>query len=157
MIEMLSRWKPGEVIAGLAVILGCLTAIVWGVAIFWCWARRTEVRANLMRDFLQRGLAVEEIERLLRVQHDPTPAAKLVNERELEANLASLLVQYEVSAATIEQVVRVYQGTDPATKKAVYDAIEEMLESGAGEDQLLTAIRTLCLRHERAPVLPMMG
>jgi hypothetical protein len=146
MIEMLSRWKPGEVIAGLAVILGCLTAIVWGVAIFWCWARRTEVRANLMRDFLQRGLAVEEIERLLRVQHDPTPAGKL-----------SLLVQYEVSAATIEQVVRVYQGTDPATKKAVYDAIEEMLESGAGEDQLLTAIRTLCLRHERAPVLPMMG
>ena len=52
MIEMLSSWRAGEVIAGLAVTLGCLTAIVWGVAIFWSWTRRTEIQANLMRDFL---------------------------------------------------------------------------------------------------------
>jgi hypothetical protein len=156
MVEMLSSWRAGEVIALTAVLLGCLTAIVWGVAIFWCWARRTEIHANLMRDFLQRGLSVDEIERLLRAQEAAAPA-KVVNERALEAGLASLLVQHEVSAATVEQVLRVYQSADAATKQAVYDAIEEMLDSGAGEDQLLTAVRALCSPRDRVNVMPVVG
>jgi hypothetical protein len=109
-----------------------------------------------MRDFLQRGLSVDEIERLLRAQQAASPA-KLVNECELEAGLASLLVQHEVSATTVEQVFRVYQSADAATKQAVYDAIEEMLDSGAGEDQLLTAVRALCSPRDRVNVMPVVG
>jgi hypothetical protein len=153
MIEMLSQWRAGEVIGLAAVVLGCLTAIVWGIALFWCLTRRSEIHANAVREYLQRGLSVDEIERLIRAHHSPM-ARDVTDERTLEANLASVLVQHEVSAATMEQVVRVFQSADAATKKAVYDAIEEMLESDVSEDQLLAAVRTLCgPRGQSPPVL----
>jgi hypothetical protein len=152
MFEFLTLWPPGAVIGLVSVVVGCLTAIVWGIAIFWSWVRREEIRANLKRDMLQRGLSVEEIERILRAPDKPEQA---VNERDLDANLASLLVQYEVSAPTIEQVVRTFQAADPTAKKAVYDAVEEMLGSGAEEEQLVTAIRMLCTPRRREAVAAM--
>ena len=71
MWEFLSTWPPGMVIGLVSVVGGCLTAIVWGIAIFWSWTRRAEIAANLKRDLLQRGLSVEEVERVLDVLAPP--------------------------------------------------------------------------------------
>src|SRR5262249_52046329 len=109
MLDFLSTWPPGMVIALVSVVGGCLTAIVWGIAIFWSWTRRVEIAVSLKRDLIQRGLSVEEIERLVR---EPAVNDKPTNERQLDASLASLLVQYEVSAPTMEQVVRTFQAAD---------------------------------------------
>src|SRR5262249_5976860 len=111
-----------------------------------------EIRANLKRDMLQRGLSVDDIERVLRAPGEPANSQRTPDERGLDANLASLLVQHEVSAPTIEQVVRTFQAVDPGGKKSVYPGIEEMLDSGAEEEQLVTAVRTLCTPRGRAAV-----
>jgi hypothetical protein len=156
MFDMLSTWRAGEVIGLTAVVGFFLWMIAWVVVHYWNSARLAELEAGLKRDFLQRGLSVEEIERLLRASREPASIGKPINDRELDANLASLLVQYEVSAPTIEQTMRVFQTADPAVKKPVYTAVEEMLESGAAEDQLLTAVRSLCQPRERS-VVPAVG
>src|SRR3712207_4489214 len=109
MFEMLSDWKPEEVMGfmaigvGLVAVVGLfLWATAWVIVHYWRAVRLAELEASLKRDFLQRGMSVDEIERLLRASREPAEAP--ANERELEANLASVLVQYEVSAPTIEQV-----------------------------------------------------
>ena len=60
------------------------------------------------------------------------------------AQMASLLAQSEVPGPVMTEVLRIYQATDGGTKKAVYDAIEEIVGSEPTEDQLLAAVRTLC-------------
>jgi hypothetical protein len=135
------NWHPGAIITLFVVIGGFLTAIVAIIANSWSRARREEIRANLKRDMLDRGVAAEQVERLINLPVDGKPEA---NEKELEGNLASVLVQNEIPAATLERVVRIYQETDPATKKAVYAALEEIIGCEPEEEQLLAAVRALC-------------
>jgi hypothetical protein len=54
------------------------------------------------------------------------------------------LTQAEVPGPVMLDVMRTYQATDGGTKKAVYDAIEEIVGSEPTEEQLLAAVRTLC-------------
>ncbi len=162
MLDLISGWSPSEVIGLVGVLIGMAAVIgffVWLIALAvahaWRDVRLAELEGSLKRDFLSRGMSVEQVERLLRASREPDPEAEPVNERKLEAELASLLVQYEVSSGTMEQVVQVYQGADPSAKKAVYDAVGEMLESGAEEDQILAAVRTLCRPSGHAVAQPM--
>src|SRR5438067_4418900 len=105
MADLLVGWKPEEVIGLVSVVGGLLTVIVWVIAHYWRSVRLAEIESGLKRDFLHRGLSVEEIERLLRSPAEPAKPAKPDNERELDANLAALLVGYEVSAPTMEHVI----------------------------------------------------
>src|SRR5262245_42083012 len=119
MWHILESWPAGFVIGLVAVIGFFLWMITWVIAPFWSRVRLAEMEAALKREFLQRGLSVDEIERLIRASQQTAASGGPVNERELDVDLASILVQYEVSAETMEQVVRTFQATDPATKKAV--------------------------------------
>jgi hypothetical protein len=142
------NWEPGAVITLFVVIGGFLTAIVAIIANSWSRARREEIRANLKRDMLDRGVPADQVERLINLPVDGYPQ---VNEKELEGNLASALVQSETPGATLERVLRIYQETDPATKKAVYAALEEIIDCGPDEEQLLAAVKALC--PARTPAL----
>jgi hypothetical protein len=148
MWDFLAGWKPGEVIGLFAVLGGLLTAVAVVGTIVWSIVRHAEIKANLKRDLVQRGFTVEQIERLV---YGPSEASQPVNEKELEAQLASLLVQHEVEGPVMDRVLRLYQATDPGTKRAVYDSIEEILDSDASEEQLLTAVRALCPPRSGTP------
>jgi hypothetical protein len=61
MIELLSRFEPGQLIGLTAVVggLGCgALGIVMGV---WCAIRKTELEAGLKRSMIERGMSAEEI------------------------------------------------------------------------------------------------
>jgi len=90
---------------------------------------------------VQRGLPIEQIERLIQ---GPPESEKPYYEKQLEGSLASLLTQSEVPGPVMTEVLRIYQATDGGTKKAVYDAIEEIIGSEPTEEQLLAAVRMLC-------------
>src|SRR5581483_7328656 len=119
--DFFATWRPEAVIGLVAVIGGCLAVVAIVVAGIWCSVRHADIAANLKRDMLQRGLTVDENERLMRA---PAETSSAGSEKELEASLASLLVQNEVPGPTLERVLRIYQETDPSTKKAVYDSLE---------------------------------
>ena len=156
-MEMLAGWHAGPVIGLVAVLGFFIWMIVLSITDGWTKVRLAELEAEQKREYLQRGLSVEEIERLLRASRKLGKGAGPVNEQELEANLASLLVQHEVSAEAMEPVLRAYQAADPAAKKAIHDAIAEMLDSEPEEEQLVTAVRALCRLRERGPAAPVVG
>src|SRR5688500_12354865 len=94
MWEMIAGWNAGPVIGLTAVVGFLLWMIVLSVADSWKRVRRAELDAEQKREYLQRGLSIDEIERLLRAGRKPAKGEQPANERVLEANLASVLVQY---------------------------------------------------------------
>ena len=150
MSDLFTGWSSNAIIALVSVVGGLLTVIATVIAISWCCVRRAEIASELKRDLVARGLPVEQIERI--VQGPPSPEVT-ANAKELEAQLASYLVQHEVSAPVMEEVLYMYQGTEPATKRAVFDSLVEIIESGAEEQQLLAAVRTVCPPKGKSPVV----
>jgi hypothetical protein len=141
MLEFFANWSP-EAVLGLISIVGGLLAVVSCVGLIsWCIVRRSQIAADLKRDLVQRGLSIEQIERLIQ---GPPESEKPYYEKQLEGSLASVLAQCEVPGPVMTEVLRIYQATDGGTKKAVYDAIEEIIGSEPSEEQLLAAVRTLC-------------
>jgi hypothetical protein len=144
MSDVFVGWSPKHVIGLTAVIGAFLTAIIMTIAIVWYQSRRESLLANLKNDYLERGFTIDQIDRLLRSPEPSALDAARTEEKSLEANLASLLVQYEVPAATMERVLKTFQETEATSKKAIYDAIEEMLEAEVASEQLLAAVNMLC-------------
>jgi hypothetical protein len=141
-------WEPGAVIA-LVMVIGILVMMIAAiVASTWSRVRREEIRASFRRDMVDRGLPIEQIERLENALPDEVPSARV---KKLEAQLASLLVQSETPGPTLEKVLRIYQGTDSATKAAIYDSLEEIIESSPSEEQLVAAVAALCPGRAEQP------
>jgi hypothetical protein len=142
MLEFFKSWNPGAVTALVAVASFFLTIIIAVLSANWRRVRETEITADLKRELIQKGYSVEQVAQLVAV---PLVAAyETGNEKELEGQLALLLVQHVPTGKTLEEILRIYQATDAATKKAVYDSVQEMLEAGGTEEQVLAVMRVLC-------------
>ncbi len=151
MLDFFANWSP-EAILGLVSIVGGLLAVVICIGLIsWCVVRKAQIAADLKRDLVQRGVPIEEIERLIQ---GPSGHQNRYGEKQLEGSLASLMAQCEVPGPVMAEVLRIYLATDAATKKAVYDALEEILGSEPSEDQLLAAVRTLCPPKSSAAPMP---
>jgi hypothetical protein len=147
MADFMKDNGPGVLMFGF-LLSGIVLMVVAAITVYWMNVRREETRAHLVRDLIDRGVPLDQVERLAGTGDQKGP----VNEKKLEGDLASILVQNEVPGATVERVLRIYQRTDPATKKAVYDALEEIAGSGPTEEQLIAAVTALCpARLESAP------
>jgi len=151
MLEFFSTWHEGAIIGLVSVVGGLLAVSICVGLISWCVVRRAQIAADLKRDLVQRGFSVEQIERLVQ---GPPEEEKPYYEKQLEGSLASLLTQSEVPGPVMTEVLRIYQATDGGTKKAVYDAIEEIIGSEPTEEQLLAAVRTLCPPKAGGVLLP---
>jgi hypothetical protein len=151
MLEFFATWSPTAIIGLVSVVGGLLAVSICVGLISWCVVRRAQIAADLKRDLVQRGLSVEQIERLIQ---GPPEEEKPYYEKHLEGSLASLLAQAEVPGPVMTEVLRIYQATDGGTKKAVYDAIEEIIGSEPTEEQLLAAVRTLCPPKAGAAMSP---
>jgi DNA-binding transcriptional MerR regulator len=151
MSDLFAGWPPDEIIGLVAVIGTFLTLMVIAVSIVWYLHRRDALLANQKHDYLDRGFSVEQIEQLLRMP-GPSPQDQ---EKVIEAELASLLAQHEVPAPAMERVLQLFKESEPASKKAIRDAIEEMLDADVREEQLLAAATALCgpRRESRPPAL----
>jgi hypothetical protein len=135
------KWDMPGVLSFFMLAAFFVTAIVASIAIPWSLVRQKEIRANSIRDMLDRGMSIEQVERLVGTPSEDGNPAKA---KQLDAQFASLLVQNEVPAPTMERVLRIYQQTDPVTKKAVYDSLEEIIGSSPTEEQLVAAVKALC-------------
>jgi hypothetical protein len=150
MADLFAGWRPGQIIGLVAVAGGLLTVMVMCISIVWYLSRRDSLLANQKHDYLERGFTIEQIDRLLRAPGPSAGDAAIAQEKAVEANLASLLVQYEVPSTTMQRVLQLFKETEPASKKAICDAIEEMLEAEVGEEQLIAAVTSLCSPRDAA-------
>lgn len=65
MVELLSKFTPGELIALVAIVGGLICGTVTIVAIYWYSIRKSETEAKLKTEMLDRGMSAEEIQIVL--------------------------------------------------------------------------------------------
>ncbi len=141
------------------LVFACITitSVVGTVAHAWQKVRRTERDADLKSAMLQRGLSVEEMERVLRLTavtgtdqdaESPSPEPPLRDEQLLE-KLTNLLAEGGASAETIQQVMQAFLGADPTHRRLLCHAIFG-LSDGIDDEGILAVIRGLCRPAERA-------
>ena len=61
MVEYLSKYTPGELIALVSVAGGLICGTVTIVAVYWHSGRKAEIEAKLKADMLERGMSADEI------------------------------------------------------------------------------------------------
>jgi hypothetical protein len=111
MIERLFGSDPALLIPIIMAICGTLFGIIAFVANQWRKVRQAEVEGALKQDMLQRGLSVDEIERVIQTSnietcHDKKRNGVSQNEVELVKNL----VDEGKSVEEIERIIRAVKG-----------------------------------------------
>jgi hypothetical protein len=152
-----------EASMGILVFLGFLVLLVLlvmlGVAANVWWisrqqARRAEREVELKREMLDRGLSVDEIERLFRATAEqPKQPRSVDEENEIVGEFGGLLGTCQPS--TIEEVLMLFQIADWTTRRAMVSAVTEMRaqsETGKITDEQICAVVRGLARLSRSSV-----
>jgi hypothetical protein len=109
MADLFSK-NPEYLIPIFFIVCGALVAIVAIVATQWRAVRQIDIEAALKQDMLNRGLPVEEIERIVRAS-STVPAGTQGGEpvSDNEYYLVEKLVDEGKSADEIERILRVFR------------------------------------------------
>jgi hypothetical protein len=137
-----AQWKPMELV-GLTGVLAAAALTASGL-LFWRSVRLVEADAALKQSMLQRGLTLDEMERLLALDSDPPPPPR-TGELAIE-DLAACLHQSGIKEPVIEQVFAAIRTAEPAIRESLCHAIQGLSgESGdeAVAKEILAAIRGL--------------
>ncbi len=141
----LAEWRPGELIALVAVLLAAALA---GMALyFWHRVRLAQADAALKQSMLQRGLTPDDIERLLACQLGPPEVGVAETEERAIEEVAAYLKKSNVSVAAMEQVFVALRDAEPPQRQAILAAIRGLAGewgNGASEKAVLAVIRGLC-------------
>lgn len=135
---------------GISILLFCLVAI----AVNQSWnarqaARREEREAALKKDMLDRGLSVDEIERLIRVTAEQPKKPVEIADEDVDAlgELGGLLGRCEPDAKpeAIEEILAIARTADWKMKRAMVSALTEMHEVAGtiSDEQIRAAVRAL--------------
>jgi hypothetical protein len=139
----LANWRPSELIGLIAVLFGAAIAAM--TLLFWRRVRLAQSEAALKQAMLQRGLAPDEIERLMACSSQPPPPPQ--TEEQAVEDLAACLHESAISDSVIAQVFTAIRLAEPPLKRSICHAIRGLAgDSGdeAEEKQILAALRGLC-------------
>jgi hypothetical protein len=116
-----------------------IPVVVLTLATTWRKARESAHLAALKQTMLEKGMSVEEIERVLRA--GPTPAE---NDDSPVIKLSKKLAEHEVAANVIQEILLTFRAADPATQRTMAKCVGTMLDHGADTERVQAAIRALC-------------
>jgi hypothetical protein len=108
--ELLSNEEKTAVMDIFARDPGVLVAIL---ASYWHAVRRTEAEASLKQDMINRGLSVDEIERVIKATNSPPEVIT-----EMEYNLIEKLVDEGKTAEEIERILLACKASPAALSRA---------------------------------------
>ena len=117
-----------------------LITLINSLAKHWRKVRESEHLAALKQSLVERGLSVEEIERIVRAapesqdqETDETPAVQLTK----------ALAEQKVPPEALEEILRAFQASDPATQRTLAHTVEALCENDAKAEHILAAVRGL--------------
>jgi len=123
-----------------------IVAVVNTAAKSWRKVRESEHLAGLKQSMIEKGMSVEDIERVVRAspepEPEPQPKAEKVEYSPL-VNLATKLVEQEVPANVMEEILMAYRDADPAGQRILAKVVEELFDNGADGERVLVVVRTL--------------
>jgi hypothetical protein len=143
------------------ILTGLLIAVTAIVVTSWRRARQLEAESALKQDMLQRGMSAEDIERVIRASSTPAekesdekpsgasdalpdPALNELTDKQLIAKVAADLAEFGMDANQLGESLESFRRADLETKRTVVQAVARMIEKGADEEQIHTAIVKLC-------------
>jgi hypothetical protein len=135
-------------------LLIILLLVFAGIAFQVWWhsrqeAHRAEREIALKKEFLDRGLSVDEIERLIRATAEPPKQPVEIDDEDVDAlgELGGLLGRCEPDAKpeAIEEILAIARIADTKMKRAMVSAVEEMHEVAGTitDEQIRAAVRAL--------------
>jgi hypothetical protein len=96
--------------------------------------------AALKQSMVEKGMAVEEIERVLRASAKPAEV-----EDSPVVKLTKKLAEHEVPANVIREILAAFRGAEPSMRRAVVESVVAMLDDvGADTERVLAAVWGLC-------------
>jgi hypothetical protein len=116
----------------------------------WQKVKKTQAEAGLKQAMVQRGLSVEEIERVLRPAEAPASEEKMYHSfGECLAHLS--LSGSKLSDSALAEVMAAFSGADLATKRALLRTLKGFTDGGGTlkEEGVLALVRGL-----RPPAVP---
>jgi hypothetical protein len=148
---------------GLLLLMFVLVGI--GIALNAWWISRqenlrAEREAALKRHMLDRGLSVDDIERVIRAtaEQPKQPANSVDEDVDALGEFAGLLGACQAHPDAIEEVFPIFRAADSVTQKAILRAITEMRDSSEEEtitkDQIRAVVRALARPAEKPAELP---
>jgi hypothetical protein len=134
------------------LLYGMITIIVVVVTLARAWVVTHQASAELefKKQLLQRGLSVEEIERLMTASAHPYPRPRSPGDSAIDEDslneVVSVLGQAETPAAVIEEVLWAFRSVDAPTQQLISQAIQHLVGSADSVDgeQILAVVRPLC-------------
>jgi cell division protein FtsL len=147
---LLERLSPGQIVAVISILVGCIVALAMIVAItkyqFQLLADDTalkrekqQVELSLKQKMIERGAAgASSLDHLLATDMIPAPAV------EVDAELAKLFGYLSADAETIEMTLRQALATAPERKRMIRDVVDELMGNEASPEAILAAVRPLC-------------
>ena len=134
------------------LLYGMITVIVVVTTVSHAYVASHRATAELAfkTQMLQRGLSVEEIERLMTASAHPrhrprSPNDPAISEESLN-EVVSVLGQAGTPAAVIEEVLWAFRSVDVPTQELISQAIQHLVGSADNVDgeQILAVVRPLC-------------
>ena len=160
MNDLLSKLNGGDIMVLLIILVptvgGLLLGLVLGVAGIltnhWRRVRQFALETALKQEMVRKGLSAEDIERVIRATHPEeapseasvTSAAKELTSKQLDVLLATKLAEAEMDPERLERALGAAAGTDLESKRAVVQAVVQMIEAGTEEEQVHAVILGLC-------------
>jgi hypothetical protein len=132
-------------LVAVTIIVCSVTATI---AQAWQKVRRDHQEFLLKSDMLERGLSVDEMERVLRANSKTVVKIASSADEKAVADLVDNLGMYGVSGRVIEQVLAAVRSADPAFRRALCRAVKGVMENSklegeAKDEQVLAVVRGL--------------
>ncbi len=148
-LAYLGEWSSTAVIALTAVLVGA--GIATTALLFWRRIQLAQTDSALKQAMLQRGLAPEEIERLVRVDTNRPQLSRTPDDAIEE--LAACLGECAVSAPVLEQIMAVVRAEEPPMRQVLSSAVVGLVRGLGGEadeEKILAVIRGLTNRADQS-------
>jgi len=155
-MDFLDRIGQGQIIPVIAIIVGGLVGIV--AIVSGCLTANSRVRhdAELRKNMLDRGMSASEVETAMRNFGVSCGSQGSIEDGLwYDGELAKFLAVphgksgISYSPEAIDYMLRAFRELSPNEKETIFNSIQEMIEAGAGEEQLVAAVRGLCRTSER--------
>jgi hypothetical protein len=120
-----------------------IVAVVGYITKSWRRIHESEHAAVLKQSMIERGMSVDEIERVMRAGPESQRDSDKEDDADDMTKLSEKLVEHSVPAADLEQIVVTFRAAGTATRKSMKKTIEAMLDGGADSAQVLAVVRAL--------------
>jgi hypothetical protein len=123
-------------------------SVISSIAKNWRKVQESEHAAALKQSMIERGMSVDEIERVLRAAPATSDSEEALDE---STRISKKLAEHGVPGPAVEHIVGAYHAANPGTKKTLSATVVAMLDGGADSEQVLAAVRAIARPSATAP------